>query len=134
MGRLRAAGRLAQRAKRRGGSNVPGVFPGRGGVRQAGAPSDEAVIAEAEQTMRGMTGNAGQDAILDEAMPNFIAWAEQALEAPLVADQFPEVLQLREDKYDGTDDIWEAGYNIIRSGSAYHDSGDEQGEGTGTEF
>lgn len=101
--------------------------------RTQGGGSDEAAVAEAEDTMRGMTGNAGQDAILDEAMPNFTDWAIRALEAPGVFGEFPAVLQLREDKYNGTNQIWEAGYEIIADASQYHDESDESGEGTGDE-
>jgi len=112
-------------------------FGGRGSGRgqlQMGDDADAAAIAEAEDTMRGMTGNPGQDAVLDEAMGAFIEWAERAVEFQQGAGEFPEVLGLREDKYNGTSEIWETGYDIISEVSGFHDSEDEKGEGQGQEF
>jgi len=104
-----------------------------GAIQNGITGSDEDAIAEAEDEMRGMVGNAGQDAILDEAMGAFQDWAIRALESPGAFREFPEVLGLRQDKYDGTDDIWTAGYEIIAEASGNHDAADEAGEGTGDE-
>ena len=40
----------------------------------------------------------------------------------------------RVDKLEGTEDIWYQGWEAIAHQSGYHDSKDEQGEGTGQEF
>lgn len=139
MGRLRAARGVGRRFGNGRGSRLNNFFSprisGRGRSRGTrGEGLDEEAIAEAEDTMRSMTGNAGQDAILDEAMDAFVDWAHRALEEPGAMNEWPDVLELREDKYDGTDEIWDEGFRIIAEASGNHDSTDEQGEGAGEVF
>ena len=130
----RFATRSASRSRNRGGGGRGFSTEDPRGQVQKGNDVDAEAIAEAVDTMYSMVGNNGQEAILDEAMGAFIAWAEEAVEYQHGADGFPEVLNLRADKYDGTDDIWEAGFEIISEVSGYHDSPDEAGEGQGQEF
>lgn len=66
-------------------------------------------------TLRSMSGNAGQDGILDDALPNWVDWAAEALNerhAPNYEEMI-EKLELREDEVNGTKEIWAEAHGMM---------------------
>lgn len=102
-------------------------------------PDDEEAVSSIEDEMLAMCGNAGQESIILNALSDFEDKALSMLEEDGEAldwDSFKEfiVTLIGPEKFDATDQIWEEGYNMLGDQSDYHDSNDEQGEGTGEQF
>lgn len=108
-------------------------------------PEDEDAIQAALETAVGMCGNAGQEVMVMDISQDFWDWAIDILETEgsegadgTSWDSF-KVLLLewyggRTDKVNGTEEIWGQAWAQVAQQSGYHDSTDEYGEGTGTEF
>jgi len=79
------------------------------------AVEDTAAVEEAIETMYDMVGNEGQEAILNDGMDTFEAWAEEVLSfngsAGPMAPRLMEVLG--DEKWNATNEIWEEGGGII---------------------
>ena len=110
---------------------------------QADFPEDEDAVASACEEMFSMCGNAGQETLIADQLEVFTDWGIQALEEEMaygtawgdfVLLVVEEWYEGRVDKWQGTRDIWAVGWRMVAEQSGYHDSQDEQGEGTGGEF
>ena len=103
---------------------------------------DEEVVQQAGETMFSMTGNPGQERLIGDFLSDFSDWANEALEAEGAALSWNDFAAMVRDewyngdeqKWNGTDIIWSAGYDRISFQSGWHDRGDEAGEGKGEEF
>lgn len=101
-----------------------------------GGGGDEAAVNEAVDEMLNMCGNEGQVTIITNGSDAFSEWAGQLLENPDAdPDYEPYIIAaVGQDAFDGSGEIWEAGAQRIYDASAWHDSEDEQGEGTGNNY
>lgn len=107
-------------------------------------PPDEEATDETIDLMLSMCGNLGQETLIGEQMENFYDWALATLESETDTrgqawSEFVEMVindwyEGRQDKWDGTDEIWAEGWTHIAEQSGYHDARDEMGEGVGQEF
>jgi hypothetical protein len=113
------------------------------GAKQEKNVGDEEVTDQAVEQMFSMCGNAGQEALIGDLAGDFYDWALEVLEVELsnrgtTWGDFRQMLLEwyggREDKVQGTEDIWSEGWQIIAEQSGYHDTKDEYGEGTGDPF
>lgn len=97
---------------------------------------DQGAIEDAVATMYEMTGNAGQESIVSIGEDAFREWANSFLENPEEDEEPYGYLSeaLSEDMLAGTEEIWAEGTSIVQSASMFHDSEDEEGEGTGVEL
>lgn len=105
------------------------------------AASDEDAVMEAIDAMYSMCGNPGQEAIIDSITSSFEEYAMEALESdsgsgnPGVEDLYAQFLDWtggREDKWGAVDIIMSTAWGYIENMFGFHDSSDEQGEGTGS--
>lgn len=124
---------------RRGDSYVGnfGSYDAGGGGEFA---DDELAITAAVDEMFSCCGNPGQERLIGDYLSDFEDWAIDVLEVEGgTQDSFDAYKNMIiEDWYDGdmekwfgTDIIWALGYDTIASQFGFHDSHDEQGEGTG---
>lgn len=100
-----------------------------------GNGDDEAAIDDAVDTMYAMVGNEGQETIVATGEEPFREWAQSFLENP-EEDEDPYVYlegALSEEQLAGTEEIWAEGTRMVQEQSLFHDSEDEEGEGTGVE-
>jgi hypothetical protein len=103
---------------------------------------DESAIDAACDEMFSMCGNPGQERLIGDYLQSFYEWAIEALEfegADIDNESFANMVifdfyEGRTDKWEATDQIWQAGYSAIAHQSGFHDGADEMGEGTGEEI
>ena len=114
------------------------------GSAQADYPDDDTAVEDASYTMFSCCGNPGQEALIGDNMEWFNEWGIEILEdeSSNRGTTFGEFADMvLNDIYDGdlekwwgTYEIWNEGWSQIAAQSGYHDSDDEEGEGTGREF
>ena len=102
----------------------------------ADAAGDEEAVQSAIMEMLGMCGNAGQETLISRNSDSFFDWSIAALEEEGAFGSFDDMLSNLDVNYEdhslpGTMEIWQYGYEAVVGQSAFHDSTDEQGEGTG---
>ena len=100
------------------------------------AAGDEEAIESAIDFMLSACGNAGQQTIIERNSDAFFEWGLAALEEEGAFDGFEEMLDALDVSSDdhsleGTIQIWRYGFEELVHQSAFHDSTDEGGEGTG---
>lgn len=97
---------------------------------------DERAIEEAIDNMLGMCGNEGQETLISRNSDAFYQWSAEALEVAGAFGSFEDMMSsldvnTADHSYQGTQEIWRMGYQAMVNQSRFHDSIDEQGEGTG---
>jgi|SRR6478735_7784881 len=106
------------------------------GLASLGGTDDETAIDDIMSQMVSMCGNAGQHTLISRNYDAFYDWAMDALEVEGEFGSFEDMMgsldvSMEDHSYQGTVEIWRAGYQGLIDQSAYHDSYDETGEGTG---
>lgn len=102
------------------------------------AAGDEEAVESAIDYMMSVCGNEGQRTLISRNADAFFDWGMAALEEEGAFGGFEDMLDALDVSYDdhslpGTEQIWRYGYEELVGQSAFHDSSDEEGEGTGDE-
>lgn len=97
---------------------------------------DEAYIEEVIDEMLGMCGNEGQITLISRNSEAFFDWGLAALENEGEFGDFDQMMDnidvwWYDHSKQGTIEIWQYGYEALVGQSSFHDSHDEDGEGTG---
>jgi len=107
-----------------------GMYPAGGG---GDFPDDEVAVSDAIDLAFGCCGNAGQETLIGDIADSFEDWANDVLEGKDDAGtEWMDFVSLlfewyggRQDKVQGTIDIWRQSWNAIAEQSGYHDKQDE---------